>query len=393
MNNHSKLIGATLIVAGTAIGAGMLALPLATSAVGFWPALALMIACWGLSAYSALLMLEVNLKVGSDVNFHNMSGRVFGAKGQAVAMVSMLGLLYALTAAYLSGGGSLLTLKLQGLMTLPDGSASVIFAILLGSFTVFGIRYIDALTKLMFTVMMLALALVLFGLLPEVQPSNLPTAEATTGASLVALLPVLITSFGFHVCIPTLVRYLDGDVKQLRTALLVGSTLPFVCYVLWLLAALGSLTALERAALNNGDALAALIQNLSEKAQWGGIGQALTLFADLALVTSFLGVSLSLYDYLAELCRTGNSIAGRLVTWKLTFVPPLLLALFFPGGFVAMLGYAAVPLMVLIVLLPVAMAYKLRAQQAGYQVAGGQLGLGLATFGGLLVIASQIYVA
>ncbi|WP_028117003.1 amino acid permease [Ferrimonas senticii] len=393
MTNHSKLIGAILIVAGTAIGAGMLALPLATAAIGFWPAMALMLGTWGFAAYSALIMLEVNLKVGSTCNYHHITGQVLGRNGQLVAMASMMALLYALTAAYLSGGGSLLALKLAGVMTLPTGMGPLLFAVFVGSVAALGVKYIDQLTKVLFLIMMAALAVVLLGLLPQVELANVGVTRSSDVSGYMAVLPVLITSFGFHASIPTLVRYLDGDVKQLRIALVSGSTLPLLCYALWLLAALGSLSAAERVALSDGDALAAMIALLSDKALWQGLSPALQLFADLALVTSFLGVSLSLFDYLTELFRMGSNAKGRIATWALTFLPPLALALFFPGGFVAVLGYAAVPLVVLMVLLPALMAAKLRTQQSGYQVTGGKVGLALAALVGLVVIVAQVQVA
>lgn len=64
------------------------------------------------------------------------------------------------------------------------------------------------------------------------------------------------------------------------------------------------------------------------------------LFADLALATSFLGVALGLFDYLADLFQRRNSVTYRLQTGAITFLPPLAFALFYPRGFVMALGYA-----------------------------------------------------
>lgn len=41
MNQIHRLIGGILLVAGTTIGAGMLALPIVTGFAGFWPSIAL----------------------------------------------------------------------------------------------------------------------------------------------------------------------------------------------------------------------------------------------------------------------------------------------------------------------------------------------------------------
>ncbi len=101
-----------------------------------------------------------------------------------------------------------------------------------------------------------------------------------------------------------------------------------------------------------------------------------------------------MYDFVAELTRAKNTVFGRIQTWLLTFVPPLLCALYVPEGFVAVLGFAAVPLVVMIVFLPIAMALRQRQPQAlGYQVAGGSMALALAGLLGAVIIGAQLFVA
>ncbi|MGL5238677.1 MAG: aromatic amino acid transport family protein, partial [Plesiomonas shigelloides] len=51
----SRVLGSVLIVAGITIGAGMLAMPLASAGIGFIPTLFMMFALWALMCYSALM--------------------------------------------------------------------------------------------------------------------------------------------------------------------------------------------------------------------------------------------------------------------------------------------------------------------------------------------------
>jgi tyrosine-specific transport protein len=99
---------------------------------------------------------------------------------------------------------------------------------------------------------------------------------------------------------------------------------------------------------------------------------AVHLFADLALATSFLGVALGLFDYLADLFQRKNSPGGRLQSGAITFLPPLAFALFYPRGFVMALGYAGVALAVLALMLPSLLVMKSRKQHpdAPWRVAG-----------------------
>jgi len=76
-------------------------------------------------------------------------------------------------------------------------------------------------------------------------------------------------------------------------------------------------------------------------------------------------------------------------------VPPLLFALYFPQGFIMALGYAAIALAVLAVLLPVALVWQSRKQAEAphYRVPGGVLALGLAGAMGVLIVGVQVSVS
>ncbi|MDH0447505.1 aromatic amino acid transport family protein [Shewanella bicestrii] len=390
------MLGSIAIVAGTAIGAGMLALPLATAALGMVPAILLMVVIWGLSAYTSLLMLEINLRSGVGDNFHAITGKLLGKKGQMVQGASFLSLLFALTAAYLTGGSSLLVLKAKNMfdLVLDNQLAVVLFTLVLGGFAALGVAWVDKASRFLFSLMILLLIVVVLFLLPEVSISSMATsavAESMT-SSWMAAIPVVFTSFGFHVCIATLVRYLDGDAVSLRKVLLIGSTIPLACYIFWLLVTLGTVGGTEISSFNGS--LPALISALQEIAHTPWISKCISLFADLALITSFLGVTLSLYDFVAELTRAKKTFLGRAQTWLLTFVPPLLCALYVPEGFVAVLGFAAVPLVVMIIFLPIVMALRQRqATPQGYQVSGGTFALGIAGLLGAVIIGAQLFVA
>ena len=55
----NKTFGSALIIAGTTIGAGMLAMPLTSAGMGFGYTLLLLVGLWALLVYSGLLFVEV----------------------------------------------------------------------------------------------------------------------------------------------------------------------------------------------------------------------------------------------------------------------------------------------------------------------------------------------
>ncbi|GIU20359.1 amino acid permease [Shewanella colwelliana] len=395
-----KMLGSIAIVAGTAIGGGMLALPLATASLGTIPALLLLIAIWGISIYTSLLMLEINLRTGVGLNVHAITGKTLGKVGQLIQGGSFLSLLFALTMVYLMGGSSLLESRFEPLgITMNHEFAVLLFTVVFGGFIAIGVAWIDKVSRVLFTAMVALFIIVVLFLLPEVSPSYMLRESATElvskgelGNLWLAAIPVVFTSFGFHVCIATIVRYLDGDAMSLRKVLIIGSTIPLVCYILWLMVTLGTVGGATVYGFDGS--LPKLVSALQGIAQSAVLQQCIDLFANLALITSFLGVTMSLFDYIAELTRARDDIAGRIKTWLITFIPPLLCALYYPDGFIQVLGFAAIPLVVMIIFLPIAMALSQRKQNlGGYQVMGGTPALLASAAVGSVIIAAQLWVA
>ena len=104
----NRALGSVFIVAGTTIGAGMLAMPLAAAGVGFATTLGLLFILWAVMCYTALLLLEVYQHVPAETGLGSLAQRYLGRYGQWITGFSMMFLMYALTAAYISGAGELL---------------------------------------------------------------------------------------------------------------------------------------------------------------------------------------------------------------------------------------------------------------------------------------------
>ena len=385
------------IVAGTTIGAGMLAMPLAAAGVGFGVTLALLFCLWGLMCYTALLLLEVYQHVPADTGLGTLARRYLGRYGQWATGFSMLFLMYALTAAYMSGAGELLASSLSEWLSLSVSPATgvLLFTLVAGGVVCIGTSLVDLFNRFLFSAKLLFLIVMLALLMPHVHKVNLLTLPLEKGLALSAI-PVIFTSFGFHGSVPSIVSYMNGNVQKLRWVFITGSAIPLVAYIFWQLATLGSIDSTTFFGLMaNSAGLNGLLQALRDVVASPHVELAVHLFADLALATSFLGVTLGLFDYLADLFNRRNTAMGRLQTGAITFLPPLAFALFYPRGFVMALGYAGVALAVLALLIPSLLAWQSRKHtpQSGYCVRGGKPALLLVLFCGVAVIAIQCGIA
>ena len=91
-----KVIGGMLLVAGSCIGAGMLALPILTGLAGFFPSLFMMIVSWAFMTFTGLLLIEVNGWFKFQVNLVSMAEESLGKKGKLIAWLAYLFLFYSL---------------------------------------------------------------------------------------------------------------------------------------------------------------------------------------------------------------------------------------------------------------------------------------------------------
>ena len=151
MNN--KLIGGILLIVGTSIGGGMLALPIATAQLGFINAFIALVLCWAVMTLSALLILEVNLWHPVNSNLITMAKTTLGTFGQIIAWTSYLSLLYALLAAYIAGGSDFLQhLLLTFHITVSTKISALLFTALLSLVVYKGLRSVDYINRgLMFS--------------------------------------------------------------------------------------------------------------------------------------------------------------------------------------------------------------------------------------------------
>ncbi len=372
----NKTVGSTLLVAGTMIGAGMLAMPLTSAGIGFGFTLVLLLGLWALLTFSALLFVELYQTAESDAGIGTLAEQYFGKAGRIIATAVLIIFLYALIAAYISGGGSLLKDLLPE--SFGDKVSILLFTVIFGSFIVIGTHSVDKINRVLFFVMLAAFAVVLSLMLPEIKFDNL-MATPIDNALIISASPVFFTAFGFHGSIPSLNKYLDGNVKALRISILAGSAITLWAYILWQMSTHGLLTQNEFLQILKEDAtLNGLVKATLAITGSNMIAGAVKLFSTLALVTSFLGVGLGLLECIEDLLkRSLNISAGRISLGLMTFIPPLVFALFYPEGFILALGYAGQMFAFYAVVLPVSLVWKARRTHTNlpYKVWGGNLTL------------------
>ncbi len=350
---NSKLIGGILLIVGTAIGAGMLALPLVTVQVGVMRTLVMFVVAWFLMTTAAIYILKVNLTLPHGTNMISMAAHTLGKPGQVVTWVSYLLLLYCLLAAYIAGGADLLTNLFHMLhVGIYHWCAVLVFVFIFGMIVFRGIKVVDMTNRFLMTLKMGSFVLVILLLLAHVRMSHF---QAGSDVHVPAAILVVITSFGFALIIPSLRDYFGEADHLMIKAVLLGSLIPLICYSAWIIIVLGVLPpAVQLTSVSQ------LIMHLGVMSHNGWVADLIHLFAYICMTTSFLGVSLSLTDFIADGFSLGRSGASRWTIMGITYLPPMIMVLFYPSAFVHGLALAGVFCIILLMLLPALMALKIK---------------------------------
>lgn len=365
-----KVLGGGLLVAGTSIGAGMLGLPISTGVGGFWPAVFIFCLCWLFSTSTGFLLLEISLKMPRGANLISMSEQYLGKFGKFCSWILYLFLFYCLSVAYIAVGGPLLV-EASGEMS---WLGSVFFTVFLGFFVYVGAKYVDRINFwLMVGLIGTYLAFLFFGA-KFVQPHLL--AQASWFPASLAL-PVIFTSFSYQGIVPSLTHYLQSDARKVRQAILLGTSIAFVVYIVWEVLILGMIPVKGSYGLFEAQRLGEIG---SEALKYHTGSEILftiqQYFAFFAIATSFLGVNLGLFDFLSDGLKISKRGWGKVWLAVITFIPPLFIALSNPHIFLTALGYAggvgAALLLGLIPILMVWVARYRRKEMSGRQLIGGR---------------------
>lgn len=377
---QNKITGAILLIAGTAIGAGMLALPISTAANGFALSLLAFFICWFFMVVAALLLIEVILYLPGEKDLISLVGTTFGTGGKWIASTAYLLLLYALICAYLQGSSAWFATILEEFhITLPALLSISLLILVFGTIVFFGTAIVEKINRYLVFGLFITYLILVASAFPKVELTKIATWQV---AKLSQSFPLIITAFGFSVILPSLTTYLNRDIRALRSAVIVGSFIPLIIYLLWEFVALGIIPVTGTISFqtlvehhDNGTGVAIALQQLVGK-NW--ITQSSRWFAIFAILTSLLGVSLALFHFLADALNIKKAPPQRLLLVAFTYLPPLLVVLLYPAGFGKILSFAGLIVAVLLGILPAIMAayhryYLKSSSKTGYQVTGGKI--------------------
>ncbi|XP_076882578.1 uncharacterized protein LOC143531077 [Bidens hawaiensis] len=382
-----SVTGSVLLVAGTTVGAGILAIPAVTQEAGFLAAALTCILSWIYMVVTGLLIAEVNVKTMSElgssgVSLVSMATRTLGTVGVQIACWSYIFIHYALLVAYVARSSDILT----NILGIPVWECASLFSLLLGSICYFGSQQlIDVVNGVLVAGIIISFAALVAAAGGDLHWDALLKANLQ---AIPASIPIIALSFVYQNVVPVLCTNLEGDLSKIRNSIILGTAIPLGLFLIWNAVILGTIET------TGTDKIADPLQAL--QATNGVVGPIVGAFSLLAIATSYIGFVLGLSDFLSDLLKL-SSDRNRSLPYLLTLFPPLILSLLDPDIFFKALDFAGTyGVLVLFGVLPAAMSWSDRYSGSSLSssipelVPGGRFTLSLVLGGAGYVIVSEL---
>ncbi len=344
-SRHKQWMAATTLI-GTIIGAGILALPYVIAKAGFLYGSLLMIIIGLVFLGLNLFIGEVVLRTKKQYQLTGYAEKYLGLWGKRLMAFSYVFGIYGALIAYLIGEGQ----ALHSIFQVGAAHWWSLAFFLVGVFIVYkGVKTTGKIELVLVTLLIGVIFIIGFFSYPKINLSHLAARHF-----LYFLFPygALLFAYSGAAAIPEMHEVLGKEKKFFKKAIIIGSCIPIIVYILFSGVVLGIVGLENFEAMQPNQRIATVALSFYASPFLGTLAN---IVAVLTMSTSFLTLSLALmgmyeYDY----------AISRRKAFLLTFMIPLLIAVFNLTDFIRVIELSGAIAVGLIGMLAVLMYWKVK---------------------------------
>lgn len=354
-----KQLESAFMLAGTAIGSGMLSLPLVLAKFGIINTCIIMAFFAFFTCLTAFIRADLNLNVHAGATLTQV-GEAIGSDQIGIIGDMLLKLLsFALMSAYIFGFSSILHLFIG----ISHKIAMIVSSFGIFLTFIFAEKIIICINKYLFIALFISLLLIIIWLFAKTPIEFVPQQE--NGINLrdwTTLMPIVFTSFGFQGSIHSVTKFCENDRKMIRSACIWGSIIPALVYMVWTVAILVVVanaapnffqSMLDGRASDVGELVVVLSRATSSNENMQKI---VWIVSVLAILTSVFGVGTAILDIFDE----EKQLTKRWQAVTVAVFTPTIVAMLTPNAFIKILNISGMILATIAVIVPIIMLLRMR---------------------------------
>lgn len=319
-----RLSIATATLVGTVVGAGILAIPYVVSQSGFLIGFIIMVLLGLALLFLNLLVGEVVLRTKEQHQLIGYTEKYLGTWGKRVMTFSLLFSIYGALTAYLIGEGEVLKAIFHWGHPLLY---SLIFLVITAGIIYKGIKATGKAELVLIIVLFVVVILVGIFSYDDINSNYLNTIDL---AKFFIPYGVILFAFVGYQAIPEMQEELEREKRKMKKAIIIGSVIPIVLYVLFAFFIIGIIGLENFELLAPNERIATVALSIFSSPLLGTLAN---IIAVLAMFTSFLTIGIALaevyeYDYLLS----------RSKALLLTFSVPVVITAFGLSTFIGVIA-------------------------------------------------------
>ncbi len=334
MGNLKRLLLSSFMVAGAAIGSGVLALPMLAAGPGLDDTL-IFITCTFIMAY---IMAMVTIDIYARYQDHNTNAATlaidfFGKKGYWISTTLNILSMGALAAAYVNAGGDLLVktaLPRLGIHIPAEWGMLIFFSVFMPCFII-GLGLISRLNSIIFSIKFICLISGIILGLGLINPNifeYIPKGAKYLGGGASTMFCIWM----MHMVLPLVLKINNWQAKAAKKAVLLGLFIPALAYTGWMLLIFSLIPRQEFLHLKTiGEVMNFALTKPGVPAL---ISSLVGIFAAITVLTAFLSIGFALVAFVIDACKWKETALTRFASTIISFVIPVIIAMLFPKGFV-----------------------------------------------------------
>lgn len=217
-------------------------------------------------------------------------------------------------------------------------------------------RSIKNLNHFFSIILFLTYFLIIFNCIPFLKKDNLLKLDFE---KIFYTFPVIITSFGFSIIVPTIVNFLKKDKIKIYRSIIIGSLIPLIIYILWIITIIGifeknnlSLIFFD-SILKKDNFDINFIHNIKNIIGYEYLSIIIIFFSISCIFTSIFGVTLSLSDFLKDSFKIKKNINIFLII----SIPSIFFFIFYNSYFTNILRFSGIIVSILLGIIPIINTY------------------------------------